>query len=462
MAKEKQKAPDDRPLQYSDLTTEGQKVINKQMEDTGRAKSNAKEVRAHLEQTHERAVAKGTESGANTAEKAERSLNALRGIESRLKNGRVTLGAASNRRVQLARAGARRAEREAPEGLGGGSRLRAAGAGWYYDHRGDLNKIASEHGIHEDAIVTASAVMSPMNSPENEKAAVGALAHLHSNNPTLSFSKKAQKDLGVGASAQFKDLTDDQAARLSDTSLRDHITGVDRSVLENYSKGGTKGNIVKAVGVIRGNIEHDKAIDPHSSPKVWSYRDSIQKAKPGTAEHHEYMDRADNALFQTPGQQRLDLWGLKDSKEGMLSPTKTTAEDTWQGAISSGQQLESVKVPGNKHGISPAKVVASDKAFTDRVSKTVELNGQRVSAHDDPRIKRESLVHAYHNEATIRAAGQMSKESGEIIPSVLAQETGWTEARRVAGKDDTYAARQSSKKTAKIRKKDAPQQLSLF
>jgi hypothetical protein len=459
MARERPRAPDNRPLQFSDLTPQGKEVISEQMKATGRAKSNAPEIQERLEQTRQRGLAKGTASGKRTAKNAADSINTLSGIGPRLRDRKVTLASASKRRVDLARFGAERARKEAPEGLGGGSRLRAAGVGWYYDHRGDLDKISREHGIHEDLVVTASAVMSPRNSPDNEKAAMASLAHLHSKNPTLSFSSRAQKELGVGASSRFSDLTEEQAAMVSDASLREHISGVDHSILENYSKGGTKENIAKAVGVVRGRIEPNDAINPHSAPKVWSYRDSIQKAKPGTAEHEEYLGRADNALFQIRGQQRLDLFGLQNSTEGMLSPTKTTAEDTWQGAISSGQQLEGVRVPGNTHTISPAKFVASDKAFTDRVSKTREINGKRVSAHPDPSISATSLVHAYHNEATVRAAAQLSKDSGEIIPSVLAQEVPWTEARRVAGKDVQYNA---MRKKPVDKKKELPGQTSLF
>lgn len=462
MAKEKQKAPDDRPLQYSDLSKEGRKVADAQMDNTGKAKSNAVVARSSLESTRDRGLASGTASGKRTAKKAEQKLNALDAVEPRLKDITVTLTKAANRRTKLVRAGASRASRESPDGLGGGSRLRAAGVGWYFDHRADLNKIAAEHGIHEDAIITASAVMSPQNPPENEKAAVAALAHLHANNPMLTFSDTAQKHLGVGASARFNDLTDEQAANVGTAELRDHIDGVDKSVLVDYAKGGTKENVAKAVGVLRGTVDADNAIDPHSSPKVWSYRDSIRKSRPGTAEHEEYLGRADNALFQIKGQGRLDLFGLANSTEGILDPRKTTAEDTWQGAISTGQQLESVKVPGNKHGHSPAKFVSSEKPYTDQVSKTGMVDGKKVSAIADPRVGREGMVHAWHNEATIRSAAQLSKESGEIIPSVMAQEVGWTEARRVAGKDDSYTQRQSAKKTATIRKKGMPQQLSLF
>jgi hypothetical protein len=437
-----------RPLQFGDLSSEGQEVVNANMRQWGKAKTNTPIVRKKLREAASRA--KETISDPNTPtakrESAERTLKkkesaqvALRSVAPTLVNADVTLESASNRRVSLVRASARRAEAEAPQGLGGGSRLRAAGVGWYFDHRSDINKFADTHGIDQDRLLTAAAVMSPQNSPDNEKAAASALAQLHASNPTLTLSAKAKKHLKINSNTiDYASLTPEQAGKLGTPELRQHVSGVDTDVLERLAKGGTHENVAKAIHVIRGNISTDDAIDPHSSPKVWSYRDSIRRAVPNSAVHQEYLSRADNALFQIPGQQRLDLFGLKDSREGILSPTKTTAEDTWQGAISSGQQMESVPVKGSVHPVSPAKFVASEKTMTDQISKTAVIRGKKRSAIADPKIGPTALTHAWHNEATIRSAQQLSDSSGEIIPSVLPQEVGWTEGRRVAGKDDSY------------------------
>lgn len=462
---------DDRPLQYRDLSSEGQAVVDANMADWGKAKTNVGQIRSTLETRKANAEAAAADvslpeskqaSAAKTASKTGLSIAALDKVEPRLKDARVTLTSAQNRRVTLTRKSAARASQEAGLGLGDGSKLRAAGVGWYFDHRSDLNQISETHDISQDRIVTGSAVMSPNNSPANEKAAIGALAHLHSSNPKLQFGPHVQAALGLHTNtAQFSDLSPAQAARLGDTNLREHVSGVDPDVLVNLSKGGTQGNIAKAIDVVRGGTDPSKAINPHSSPKVWSYWDSISKSQPNTPEHEEYMTRAQTALFETPGQQRLDLFGLKDSKEGILSPTKSTAEDTWQGAISSGQPLAGVR--GGRHAISPAKFVASDKASTDRISKTAIINGKRVSATRDSRIGATALTHAWNNEATIRSAATLSRQSGEIIPAVLPQETGWTEARRQAGKDDDYTDfKKRTSHFAKGHQKQLPGQMSLF
>jgi hypothetical protein len=475
MAKPKQERAattyDERPLQYRDLSSEGKGVIDVNMAQWGRAKSGAAEIKQTLTVRGESAAASAADeslsqekrdSAERTKGKVDKSVAALAKVEPHLKDANVTIATARNRRTTLVKQSADRASREAPNGLGGGSRLRAAGAGWYFDHRGELNSIASEHGLSEEAVVTGSAVMSPNNSPSNEKAAIGALAHLHKNNPTLNFTPEGQKALGLASSsARFHDLTADQASKIGHTDIREHVSGVDAGVLTNLSKGGTNKNIAKAVDVLRGNIHHDEAINPHSSPKVWSYRDSIRKSQPGTAEHEEYLGRAQTAMFEMPGQQRMDLFGLKDSTKGILDPTKSTAEDTWQGAISSGQQFASLG--SGRQKISPAKFIASDKASTDRIKKTTIIDGKRKSAVADPRIGSNAVTHAWHNEATIQAAGVMSRRSGEIIPATLPQEVGWTEARRRAGKDDDYTEfKGRNSHFASGHQKQIPGQTSLF
>ena len=455
MAKTNQPLPDEnRPIQMGDLTSQGKKVMDSNMRDWGRAKSNVPEMRESITTSIAAAGATAAdtslsagkrESAAKSAIKQGRNLNALDRVAPVLKDKTVTRQSAGRARASLTNDSARRAEREAPTGLGGGSQLRAMGAGWYFDHRSDLDEIANTNNIESDRIVTASAVMSPSNSPSNEKAAVASLALLHSQNPMVHIGEGARKHIGTSGSVRFSDLTPDQASKLASANIRQHVSveGVDTSDWHGLSKAGTNRNAAKAIGVLRGDIADHEAIDPHTSPKVWSYRDSISKARPGGAVHEEYLSRA-QSLLEMPGSERLDLFGLKHSTEGILSPTKTTAEDTWMMAVSSSQQLKALGTGPMKSHISPAKFVASDKSSMDRISKTADINGQRVSAYPNNAVTTEGLTHAWHNDATIRSAGQLSKQTGEIMPSVLAQETAWTESRRQAGKDDAYATHRKS------------------
>jgi hypothetical protein len=431
--KKAEKSPirDDYPLQYSDLSSQGKAVINQNMADWGNAKDNLAGWEATLSDSLGRAA---LSENPTKVENIQKKLDSIRAVGPALKNKNVTLETAANRRVGLAKKAVERQAVDESRGASTGSRLKDVGAGWYFEHHKDLADVASATGVDKDRVITASAVMSLRNDPESEKKAAGALAHLHSTNPTLTFSEKAQKELGLtSSSALYSSLTTEQAAKLSNPKLRKHISGIDQDVLSAQAAGGI--NVPKAIDVMRGNVHHEQAIDPHKEPKLWSYHNSIKLSVPHTPEHMEYMLRAETALFN-PNQMRLDLYGLKESKEGILDPTRTTASDTWEGAISSGQQLESV---GRR---SPAKTIASDSPFVPS-TKTATLgeNGKKVSASSDPRVTPENLVHAWHNEAAIRAAKKLGSASGEIVPPTLPQEVGWTEARRIAGKDRTYAKR---------------------
>jgi hypothetical protein len=50
-------------------------------------------------------------------------------------------------------------------------------------------------------------------------------------------------------------------------------------------------------------------------------------------------------------------------------------------------------------------------------------------------VEQSALMHSWQNRATQMAAGRLSRESGEIIPTIGMQAGGWTEARRQAGKN---------------------------
>jgi hypothetical protein len=409
--------PAGRALQIADLTTREKQVANEKMADWGNQKSSVRGYKASLEK--------------GNAQDKDQKLRTLETISPALTDANVTLTTAANRRVSLMTQGAERVRQDTRRSKSTDSRTRDVGAGWYFSHHGDLAKVSETTGVDKDRVITASAVMSPMNSPDNEKKAVASLAHLHANNPVLSFSETAQKHLGLkSTSAKYSDLTSEQASKLGKPELREHISGVDKGVLAGQALGGSHGQVARAIDVMRGNIHHTTAIDPHSSPKVWSYHHNIKQSVPNTPVHDEYIGRADVALFN-PDQGRLDLWGLKKSTEGPLNPKGHTASDTWEGAISSGQQLESV----GRTRTSPAKVVASDSPYTPSGKKGAK--GTIGTADVSP----EMVTHAWHNEANIRAGAKMSAKSGEMIPATLSQETGWTEARRVAEKDPAYGSR---------------------
>jgi hypothetical protein len=341
------------------------------------------------------------------------------------------------------------------------------GSGWYFSHHADIKAHADKHGFPVEKAITASAVMSPTNSPDNEKAAVAALMDAHKNHTvhmTPELHQHLSKSTGItpssstiGREVSFNELHPEHVAAVSGTKMMGKVkTGAN---LTDMGRGGTKENIVKAVNVLRGNVHHDEAIDPHSSPKVWSYNNAARNAVPSGAVHEEYLTRVHHVLGggQAKGHQPLDLFGLRSSNAGILDPKGHTAEDTWQNTQTFGQPNH--QLPGTKTNV--AKHVASDKGLGLDIPKAAPVGpgGKSVSASPDARVGSSSLMHAYNNEATVRAAAKLSKGTGVELPAVAAQEIGWTEIRRSHGKDPAYA--QAKAATKETRATKAGKQLGL-
>lgn len=352
-----------------------------------------------------------------------------------LKDKNVSIGSAARNRVSMV-------EQSATDPSVSHEHENLPGAGWYFDHHRDLAKSAREHGYETSHAVTASAVMSPQNSPSNEKAAVNALMAAHSagkvkiTDHVADWMESSGHDMSAhrGQTVHARDMSPESLADLSSSDIRDHVE-VDGFNLKDVSRGGTKENISKAVRVLRGHVSESEAISPHSSPKVHSYRDNIRDAVPDTNDHHEYMMRAADLGSKIRGenmvgQQMLDYYGLRDSKSGMLSPSRSTAEDTWMNSISHGQK--NTVVPGTTTNVM--------KAAGTTLGYTTRKKHDGISAHPDPRVKASAVQHAVNNEATIRAAKTLGDKYGTDgnVPAVLTQEVPWTNARRAGEKDPEF------------------------
>jgi hypothetical protein len=353
-----------------------------------------------------------------------------------LKNKNVTVASAAANRTKMVESAARsETTRHAHESV--------PGAGWYFEHHAAIDNAAKAHGFDTSRAITASAVMSPQNSPENERAAASALMAAHSGgkvfmSPALHSHLTSQ---GIPVASAHRDrmvsaheLHPEALAELSNAEIRDSVEhhGFD---LKDVSRGGTKTNISKAVRVLRGEVSEHEAIDPHSSPKVFSYRDNIRDSRPNTDVHQEYLMRAADLGSKIRGenihgQQMFDYHGLRNSTEGVLSPTRHTAEDTWMNSISHGQK--NMVVPGTTTNV----MKTSGTVLGYSTSKTFE--GE--SAHPDARIKAPAVQHAVNNAATIRSAAQLGKKYGVdgAVPAILSQEVPWTEARRAGEKDPQF------------------------
>lgn len=431
-------APTSRAAQWSDIDPVGQRNLSSQMRQMGNVRSAVPSRRAALT-----AQATNPENNPRTTLKAEQRGKALEAIAPHFENKPMTLEGAASHRVELARAGARRSM---TEGV-------SSGANWYYEHHQKLADVASSTGIGKDAVIAASASMSPQNSPDQEHAAVKALSEAHSNpharvrvtHEAVDAAKAADPENApehermreyVGHDLHPRQLESSHLAMLSNPKVRGHVdtTGVD---LGEVAKGGVKSQVTKAVDVLRGNIAPEKAISPITSPKVWSYHQNIAASVPGTAEQQEFLGRAHAATTQIPGQGRFDLTGLQSSTQGQLTERGHTAEDSWMHAINTRQRLESVNVPGRtgRAGAqSPAKFAVGEGGGVNKkaLARTMQFRGRTRS------ILRGStssgLEHAWSNQATNQAAQTMG------MPSTAVQAMSWTEGRRRASKDPAYEA----------------------
>jgi hypothetical protein len=427
------------------MDAEGKRATLAIVKEQGRARDRVPEMRAKIVERRDAAKSRmddeslpeaKRESAKRSHTKSSRSLEALDTVAPDLKNANVTLGSATRRRIDLVN-DAREQIRTNPVVANSPSPLTASGGAWYFSHRGDINKIADTHGVEQSVAVVAAGVMSPNNSPENEKDAAAAYIRAHVENPEVALPRGSARSLGVAAGThRFNDLPASAAARLSNSRVRGGVSGLSGETLTSMGNSGTDTNAETALTVLRTGASLEDSVDPHSSPKVHSYVRNTLNARPGSPEHNEYLRRLDALMHPVRGQLSMDTFGLKDSTEGILSPTSVTAEDTWQKAISSGQPYRS----SGGGRTSPAKFVASDKVFTEG-GKTTVVNGERISISGDARIGLEAGVHAFNNQASIQAAAHFSSETGEIIPPTMVQEIGWTVARRMAGKDPEYNAK---------------------
>jgi hypothetical protein len=406
------------------MPKEAQRDVSAQVRGLGMASSGVARQRARLEASRDKPGVKAT-----SRNKASQRLSSLAALEPHLEDRPITLQGAAGHRQRLVQQGARRTMREGTE----------SGHNWYFQHHGRLADVAQATGHDKHRVIAASAVMSPQNNPEQELTAVYNLAQAHRPTSSIHISKEAaRKDRSLadwaGREVHPSKLTASQLAAASTPGVREHITtrGFD---LGGVAKGGTKDNVSRAINVLRGHTPVSQAIDPHTSPKVWSYHENIAKSVPGTGEQvefHRRMGAATGLLHhdQLKGQQALDLYPqLRGATHGPLNPTGTTAEDTWQQAISTRQRLPVVDVPGRTGRAarqSPAKFSVGEGGEANQkfLRTPTGMSGVGPSA----------AMHAWQNEATIRAARSLSRRSGEIVPATGVQAGGWTEARRHAGK----------------------------
>jgi hypothetical protein len=438
---------DNRALQWKDLSSNGRRIVSDNIRQTG----------MDIQKTAQRHVETLQRSSKATPGKVETA----QGVADRVEPRNVSLQTAANNRQGLYNRSidARRAEHpDDPH------QVIPHGAGWYFDAHKTISESASKHGYDADRAIAASGVMSPMNSPDNEQAAVHAMMDAKTNHtvhitPEVAahLKKSTNKqdpsidvDHHIGKEVLVAALPTGALAKLSDKRIAHKVqTGAD---LNSVARGGTRQNITRADAILSGEVHPDEAVNPHSAPKVWSYVNNLRAAKPGTPTHVEFMGRVHHDAMVRTGQidkdqQALDLYGHGGQKlpdDHLLSPRSHTVEDTWQNAITFDQP--NVTVPGTKTSVYKAGGSFSDIYPVRGVKTTTNPDtGKRESAHPSGEVSNAGLTHAFNNRATQKAAEQQSRGSGTTVPPVAVQGAAWTQVRKETGKDPAYNSRETEK-----------------
>lgn len=515
--RQKNWAPAGRAARLEDVDPEGQRAIKQNWADMGM-------LTQHIGEAKAKAKASMTKSSVGTLgrKKAEVRTRALAAAGPHLVDKPLTVEGATQARVERVQQGRQRAKEAGSwthKETGWKMDPVPEGTGWYFSHHAEIASAAREHGIDRDRAITATTAMSPENSPTIERRAGRAMMDMvghqdeHTVHVTPELHARANEKIG-GSDLKGQAMPDDwvgKHVKLSDMRS-EHIAGVAAVAAEMRKKGRPvqstapfedlgaarkAGPARRAIEHLRGERSEEDTIDPHSAPKVWSYKETTKESVPGSATHLEYLARGMD--FQRgKGQQRrtprgmhaetepqrtgrqaqaaslhqqagaaqpgsteqalahlkLGALGLRQtragrttipdirpqrkSQEGVLSPQAHTAEDTWMHSISTEQDPRSVKAGGPRSRTSIAKTAASDPdlASEKRMGKTAST-GEKVAP--EGRIGNAALNHALNNYATRSAATQLG------LPATMTQETGWSEQRIRADKSPEYKRQQAER-----------------
>lgn len=435
-----------RAVQWTDLKTNQRKIVSDNMRDAGLGLPRmAAEGVERLKATE----AKGGASAKVAGIKAR----SLEEVQPHLKSQPVTLQRAANTRQGFYNRGI---EDRAAANPDDPHQVIPTGAGWYFEHHKEIRKSAEGFGFPHEHAIAASGVMSPQNSPENERAAVHAIMDTLANHK-VTVTPEVHEHLAkngidasehLGKSVHFDQLPTGSVAHLSSGSIRDRVdTTAD---LHQVARGGTKTNIIRAEKVLMGHTDPREAVDPHSAPKVWSYVHNTLQAEPGSAAHVEFMGRVHQDAAVRRGliekeQGALDLYGHNDQKlpdDHLLSPKSHTVEDTWQNAATFGQPM---KMANRASVFKAAGSMDTTYPVAGVKTRVNEETGKRDTAHPDARVSKAGLTHAFNNRATQKASEQQGRETGVTLPPVAMQEVGWVQMRKDAGKDPEWNQRATEK-----------------
>lgn len=426
---------DEYPLMAEDLPKKSLKKARDSHKEYGETVTSR--LIPNIEEASRRKLSSSTPAGRLKAARQEAT---LKRIAPAVKDIPWTVERMSNNRVNLIKSAVVRAQ-EASANL--------RGAGWYFGHHRDVRDATP--GTPIDVASAASAGLSPQSDPKADE-----IPNLRSIHSALGSEQTV-----VQVKDEFQPKTYDRAGTTPGQRLTVADATTDQLATTNIG-GSTVQNQARAIGALRGEVPPEQV---NRGAKTKSYQLSIRDAVPDTPEHLDYMGVTHHVVHGDPNQGML-MFGKdspgKYSRESMMSPDRTTAEDTWMQAIGTGQPLKYTDVGGAS--AQPAKRLVDNSApqAPARFNRA-DLGILKKDIGHAGNIRPDDVVHAIQNMATRRAATKMGPVSfnqfGEDIamPAVMAQEVAWTEGRIQAGADSTFNLEQSEARAGKSDSKSTPQ-----
>lgn len=313
---------------------------------------------------------------------------------------------------------------------------------WYFGQNRRLTQAAESAGLDPAKVISASAAMSPQNSPDMEYRAAAAMADAVGKGRYITDTRLGRRKMTT--------LTPDEMQAVTDTKNAGNVTHAEDFDLPGFRSAGTN----RREGWRGISEEGYNPVAPMKSAKVHWYDESIQNAIPDSPLHREYEARfgdqvearkvrlareadAASGTSQIRGvSDRVDLTGLMRGsddpsdpayKHPVLGEQGTSVPDTWVGALQSGQELTDTP-----DASSPAKAAASQTATTSPSTKGTTFMGPKEAEAAGGKPLTGSTVWGIAASKANQEAAKLAREpeSQTNIPPVMMQEMTWVHGRR--------------------------------
>lgn len=313
---------------------------------------------------------------------------------------------------------------------------------WYFGQNRRLGEVAEATGLDPSKVMSASAAMSPQNSPDMEYRAAAAMADAVGNNRHIHDVNYGRRKMTTLTPQEMQDITA--------TSNAGNVSAAPDFDLAGFRSAGTN----RQEGWRGISEEGYNPVEKMNAAKVHWYDSSIQNATPDSPLHAEYEARfgdqvearnvrlgreadAASGTSQIRGvTDRVDIWGLMHGTDDpsdpaynhpVLGETGTNVPDTWMAALQSGQPM--LDEVGSS---SPAKAAGSQTATTSAsVKGTTFMGPKEAEAAGGKRLTGNTVWGIGASRANQQGARfAREPESQTNIPPVMMQEMTWVQGRR--------------------------------